>query len=431
MPDSITGLKKILVCVGPGPSAVEVLRAAWRRAQEEHAKLYAAYVEVPGRLLLSDSQREHVPDNLRFAEKLGAETLTLSGRNVAETLVRFANEKKIEIIIAGRPRGSRIKGLFSESPAEDLIRKSGTIEVRIVSGEPVEPAEIPYGVKSSGISWPDYGTAVLFLILATGLCFLMFPYFALTNLIMVYLLAVTLTAVECGRGPAVLNSVLSVLAFDFFFVPPRFSFAVSDAQYIVTFVVMCLVALAISHLTALMRKQTETARLQERQAAAMHGLSSRLASSRSAGHTLRTGVEYIGEIFKAPAVVFLPGADGRLAPEAGDVPSVFPQDFTKEFQLARKAFETGKATGLGTGEGQDGSVLYVPLAVADTRLGVFALRPEEPDRLRAPDQLHLLESLVKQVALSLEVELLAGSCDIKPVFPGIGRDERMPGAAES
>jgi two-component system sensor histidine kinase KdpD len=225
-------------------------------------------------------------------------------------------------------------------------------------------------------------------------------------------------------------SVVRVLAFDFFFVPPRYTLTVDDAQYIVTFVVMFVVALAISHLTVLMRKQTETARLQERQAAAMHGLSRQLAASRSVENTLRIGVEYIEENFDSHVVVLLPGADGKLVPAAGDPSLVLLKDFTKELQLARKAFETGDTTEWETRAEQDSKLLYVPLTVVNTTLGVLALRHGDPERMGLPDQRYLLESLVKQVALSLEVEFLGGNCTvIQPDFSGLMRIKTRPHAA--
>ena len=137
----------------------------------------------------------------------------------------------------------------------------------------------------------------MFFILASLLCFLMFPYFHLSNLIMVYLLGVMITAASCGRGPAILTSLLSVLGFDFFFVPPRFSFTVEEAQYIVTFVVMFLVALVISHLANRLRQQAQIARSQERQATAMHGLSRQLAGTRGTEKIFQVAVQYISEIF--------------------------------------------------------------------------------------------------------------------------------------
>lgn len=409
MSDLKVTVDKILVCVSPGPSSAGVIRYAARKVEGTRAKLFAVYVEAPRALLLPEAERNHAIDNLRLAEQLGAETATVTGRNIADEIMRFARQRNITRIVAGKPGRPRLKSILLGSPVDRLVRIDGEIDVEIVSGDSGEPVHTPYRIRSQEFPWSDYGTALLFLALATGLCSLMYRYFDLSNLIMVYLLAVLVTAIECGRGPAIAASLLSVLAFDFFFVPPRFSFTVDDAQYIVTFIVMFAVALAISHLTALMRRQAQTARLQERQVAAMHGLSRQLAATRSVGKTLQTAVEYISEIFDSHVVVLLPEEENRLKTACGDPSLVFHKDVTKQLEIARKAFEAGETTGWGTKHAPENDVLYAPLQVADLVLGVLALRPGDPERFLLPDQRYLLESLVKQVALSLEVEYLAES----------------------
>ncbi len=402
-------MDKFLVCIGSAPSSAGVMRYASTLARAAGSKLFAVYVETPRSLLLSEKERDHVADNLRLAEQLGAETTTLTGRDIAEEIARFAHLRGIKKIIAGKPGRSRLKNIVQGGPVDRLVRLSGKIDMEIVSGDSGEPVQMPYQVRYRVIPWSDYGTGLLFLTLATVLCFLMYRHFDLSNLIMVYLMAVMVTAIESGRGPAIAVSLLSVLAFDFFFVPPRFSFTVDDAQYIVTFIVMFAVAVAISHLAGLMRKQTQTARLQERQAAAMHGLSRQLAAVRSVEKTLRTAVEYISEIFDSGVVVLLPEGDKRLEVACGDPSLVFNKDVTLQLEIARKALETGETAGLGTKFSPGNEILYAPLQVGNLVLGILALRPGEPDRLLLPDQRYLLESLVKQVALSLEVEYLAES----------------------
>jgi two-component system sensor histidine kinase KdpD len=290
-----------------------------------------------------------------------------------------------------------------------LVRITGKIDVYVIAGELGEEREATYVIRPKRIQLSDYGTGVLYLILATALCFLMYPYFHLSNLIMVYLLGVMLTATGCGRGPAILISLLSVLAFDFFFVPPRFSFTVEEAQYIVTFIVMFLVALVISHLATGMRQQAQVARLQERQAAAMHGLSRQLASARGLEKILNAAVHYISEIFDGDVLALLPDEKDKLTVAAGDLSSVLRKDIVKEMNLARSAYDTGHLAGWGTQTSPATEILHVPLQAADTTLGVLALRPRDPERFLLPEQLHLLESLTKQVALALEVERLTGS----------------------
>jgi two-component system sensor histidine kinase KdpD len=372
-----------------------------------HAKWFAVYVEQPKMAMLPEAARSRAADNLRLAGDLGGEAVTLPGRNVAEEIAKFARQRNVTRIIVGKPRRSLGEGILSRSPVDQLVRISGEVDVYVIAGEPGEQREAAYVIRPKRVQLSDYGAGVLYLILATLACFAMYPYFHLSNLIMVYLLGVMLTATGCGRGPAILSSLLSVLAFDFFFVPPRFSFTVEEAQYIVTFVVMCLVALVISHLAAGMRQQATLARLQERQAAAMHGLSRQLASTRGVEKILQVAVQYISEIFDGEVLALLPDEKRKLHVAAGDVSSVIQKDIVKQMNVARSAYDSGQMAGWGTRSSPTTEVLYVPLRAADTTAGILALRPRDPERFLLHEQLTLLESLAKQVALALEVELMS------------------------
>ena len=372
--------ERLLVCVGPSTSSANLINSAKKMAASLNAKWFAVYVETPKMLMLPEAERNRAADNLRLAEQLGAETFTLTGRDIAEELIDFARQRNITKIVAGKPKRSLWKSILLRSPVDQLVRIGGEIDVYIITGEPGEYREPTYVIRPKRIPFSDYGTGLLFFILANGLCFLMYPYFDLSNLIMVYLLGVMLTAMCCGRGPAILISLLSVLAFDFFFVPPRFSFTVEEAQYIVTFIVMFLVALVISHLATMMRRQAEVARLQERQAAAMHGLSRQLASTRGMEKILGVAVQYISEIFDCQVLALQPDERGKFNVTAGDLSSVLSKDIIKEINIARLAYDTGQMAGWGTQTSPATEILYVPLQVANSTLGVLALRPTDPER---------------------------------------------------
>ena len=409
MADTLTPpAEKLLVCVGSSSSSAKVIRATKRMADNLQADWFAIYVESPKMLRLPEAERNRIAQNLRLAEGLGGETIILRGRSIAEEIVNFARQRNVSKIVSGKPVRSRWKDVFYKSPVDELVRMSGDIDIYVITGEPGEPRESTYLFHPKHIPLSDY-VGLLYFILATAICFLMYPYFHLSNLIMVYLLGVMITAMECGRGPAILNSILSVLAFDFCFVPPRWSFTVEEAQYIVTFVVMFLVAVVISHLTSLVRQQAEATRLQERQTAAMHGLSRQLASVRGVEKILQVAVQHFSEIFKGQVVVLLPGEKGKLKVAAGDVSSVFEKDLAKELDIARSAYDAGQMVGWGTKTSPKTDILYVPLQAANDTLGVLALRPQDPERFLLSEQLYLLESLTKQVALALEVERLVGS----------------------
>lgn len=402
--------ERLLVCVGPSPASADVIRAARSMAASLKAAWFAVYVEDPKMLRLPESERNRAVYNLRLAEQLGAETITLRGHRIAEEIVNFARQRQITRIVTGKPTSSRWKTIFSECPVDELMRQSGGIDVYAMSGEPAEQKEAPVLVQPRLMRLPGYEMALGYLILATGLAFLMYPHFDLPNLIMVYLLGVMATAIHCGRGPAILNSLLSVLAFDFFFVPPRWTFTVEEAKYLVTFAVMFLTAVVISYLATLIKRQAEAARLQERQTAAMHALSRELAGTRGVENVLQVSVKHFSAIFQCEVVALLPDENGKLHVAAGDLASVFHQDILKELGVAQWAYDAGQMAGWGTQTMPDSPILYVPLQAADATLGVLALRPRDlqSECWLLPEQLRhrLLESLAKQVALAFEVERL-------------------------
>jgi two-component system sensor histidine kinase KdpD len=403
----------ILVCVGPSPSSADVIRAVQKMAAELSANWVAVYVETPKMLRLPTADRNRAVSNLRLAEQLGAEAITLRGGRIAAEIVEFARHHQVAKIVAGTPR-HRWGDLLFRSPVDDLVRLCGEIEIIVTAGAPEERKQAPALVNPKPLRLPDYEVGLIYIALATVLCFLIYPYFDLPNLIMVYLLAVLITAVHCGRGPAILNALLGVLAFEFCFVPPRWSFTVEDAKYVVTFVVMFLVAAVIGQSTSVIKRQAEAARLQERQTATLHALSRDLARSRGVTTILAVAVQHVSSIFQCEVVALLPDDSKRLHAVAGDMDSVFHQHILKEMSVAQRSFETGQIAGWGTQDSQGAENLYVPLQAGDV-LGVLALRPTDPQlpEWLLPEQLRLrlLESLAKEVALALGVERLqkAGS----------------------
>jgi two-component system sensor histidine kinase KdpD len=246
---------------------------------------------------LPEAEQNRAVQNLQLAEQLGAETFTLFSRNMGEKIGDFARQHNITRIIAGKPNHYRWKDILFGSDVDELVRLSGEIDVYFITGKPGERQGFPVRVKPKGIRFSDYGMGLLYFILATGLSFLIHPYLELSNLIMIYLLGVMVTAIHWGRGPAILYSVFSVLAFYYFFVPIRYSFELEETHFIFTFAMMFLVAIIISHLTILIRQQAEAARLQERQTAAMHSLSQQLAVTRGIQKILQVAVNQILDLY--------------------------------------------------------------------------------------------------------------------------------------
>jgi two-component system sensor histidine kinase KdpD len=396
--------ERVIACVGAGPHSVRVVRAAKRFADTLRAEWIVAYVETPAHARLTDGERTRVAETLRLAEQLGAETVTLSGSHVSDELLRHARDRNVSKIVVGKPEVGRWRRFLFGTIADDLIRKGRDTDVYVISGE--ESPGIPYVAprRTRGIRWLPYARAAGIVTLCTGLAWVMFPFFELSNLIMVYLLGVVLVASRSEPGASIVASILSVAAFDFFFVPPFLTFAVSDTQYFVTFAVMLVVALVISGFTVRIRWLAEAAGQRERRTAALYALSRELAGTRGVESILEAASRHIAEVFGARVVFLLPDSVGMLA--AHGSPGGFELDST-EMGVSRWVFEHNQPAGRGTGTLPGAKALYLPLAASRGAMGVLGVWSHEPHSLGTPEQLHQLETFANQTALAVERGLLA------------------------
>jgi two-component system sensor histidine kinase KdpD len=232
-----------------------------------------------------------------------------------------------------------------------------------------------------------------------------FQFLSLTDVAMVYLLGAGVVASGFGRGPSILAAFLSIAAFDFFFVPPRFTFAVSDFRYGLTFLVMLAIALVISGLTLRIREQAETARARERHTGALYAMSRELAATRGFSDLARVASRHLQDVFDARAQLLFPDATGRLHGPVG-VPPAYPID-EKEQSVAHWAFTRGRIAGVGTDTLPSAQAFYQPLVASGGIIGVLGLRPANPQRFEDPTVLQLAETFAGQAALALERAMFA------------------------
>ncbi len=398
--------ERLLVCVSPSASAANLVRSAHRMAKSLRAEWIAVYIETPGQSRLPENVRNQAIQHLRLAEQLGAETAVLSGNDFTEEVMNYARERNITKIFVGKPRDSFLKRLFVSSPVDHLLRQSGEIDVYATRGDPTGKIKKPlFHRPKIKFAWPSYFYAVLVVAACTFIADLIFPYVAQANIIMVYFLGVLLLSSREGIGASAVGSVLSVLCFDYFFVAPRFSFAVSDYQYLFLFSVMLFTALSISNLTIRVRRQAEISRLRERRTNALYGLSRELAINRGTDDLLGIAVKQIAEVFESSVAAFLPGPDGRLQVRAG-----LADDFSqspKEMAVAHWVFDLGQIAGKGTDTLPGTEALYVPLVATGEPVGVLGVKPLNPERMNIPEQLHLLEAFAHQTALAVAGDQLA------------------------
>ena len=397
--------ERVLVCIGASPLSARLVRAGRRLAAQLEAPWVVAYVETPTHRSLRPEDRARVLETLRLAESLGAETVTLTGARMSDELLAYARSRNVSKIVIGKPTRGFWRRIFLGSIVDTLVRGSGEIDIYVISGDG-RPAPTPRRRVRPPAGGPlPYVAALGTVLTSTALAWLMFPRFELANIIMVYLLGVVIVSLRFGRVASALASVLSVAAFDFFFVPPYFTFAVSDTQYLVTFGVMLVVALVISGLNVRTRDQAESARAQERRTATLYSLSRELAAARGLDTLLDLALRHLLEVFGGRIVILMPDANGRLQQRAGQL-APFNMD-ANDFAVAQWAFDHRAAAGAGTDNVPGAQMRFEPLASSRGVVGVVGMRPAEPHAFDAPEQEHLLETFVSLVAVAVDRALLA------------------------
>jgi two-component system sensor histidine kinase KdpD len=271
--------------------------------------------------------------------------------------------------------------------------------------ENVAPPRLP--ARSSEL--PAYLRSVAIVAAVTLVCALLNKHVERTNLVMLYLLGTVLVATRFGRGPSVLAAVLSVTLFDFLFVSPIYSFAVSDAQYLITFTVMLATGLIISNLAARGRRQASVARQRERRTGELYALSRELAQSRDLAELGSILVRHVLAGIEGEAVVLLADADGRVQdPTHFCARGIAPANLSRypvpgnDLGIAQWAYDHRQKAGHNTDTLGSADAIYLPLNALRRCIGVLGLRAKEPRQIEIPEQMHLLESFVNQAAVAME-----------------------------
>ena len=398
--------ERLLVCISPGPESARLVRAAKRMADRLGAPWVAAYVETPAQLRLPPQVRDRVTQTLRLAEQLGAETVRLPGQQMSEAILGFAHDRNVTKIVVGKPRRRLWTRILIGSIVDALVQGSGDIDIYVISAEREKPGVPPAlgGRRAIPTDWARYGWAMAVVALATGAAWLTLPFFELANQVMLYLLGIVVVATRYGRGPSLVASILSVAVLDFLFVPPVFTFAVSDVRYLFTFVVMLVVGLVTSSLAARIRMQADAARQREQRTAALYAMSRELASTRGLEQLLTIAVRHISEVFRSQVVVLLPGTGGESLQSSSC--GQYTVD-SNELGVAKWVHEHHQPAGLGTATLPGAAALYLPLQAPRGPVGVIGIRPADRHALDSPDQLHQLETFSNQTALAIERAHLA------------------------
>lgn len=394
--------EKVMVCVSASPFSEQLIRFTRQMASNLKVDWLAVYIETPRRLPRSPQERDILERNLRLAEELGAETLSITGKEVGDELVRLARERNVKEIVIGKPRHSRLWEWLHGSVLDQVIRNSIGISVHVIPGmsdsEQGKSAVSAYPRET--IQGPSYVIVTLFIGILT---FLLHPFqssFNLVNIALLYLLPVLVSAVRWGLLPAFYAALVGLVTFDWFFVPPFYSFAVSDLRYLISFTVFLTVAVLTASLASRLRQQLHSAKQREAVTSALYTVSRQITAIGDLETMLQTLVQQISQTIGTEVGMFLPDEAGELQWATHSSQASGWGTNSSERTIAQWVHRNGEMAGRGTKTLRESPDLYIPLRTEEHTYGVLAVNLKGQEALDT-ERLKMIEALARLAAVAI------------------------------
>ena len=404
--------ERLLVCVSEDPRAAGLVRYTKRLADRLHASWTAIYVESSRSLQLSEEERDRIADTLRLAQALGGEPVTIPavGRHIADDVVAYAQTNNITQIVIGKSTRSRIFELLHGSVVRGLLRSCGNISVHVIAGEELAKDVIPKKTvrTAEGVEPFDprpYIVALIVIALALGIGKLIQPYFGIENVDLVFITAVVGVAVRYGLWPSLAASIVASLCYNFFFLPPVYTFTITDPTNVAAFFFFIIMAIVVSNVASRARTLAVAAMSRARTTESLYVFSRKLSGVGTLDDVLWATAYQIALMLKVRVVLLLP-EDGSIAVKAGYP----PEDVLDQADLAaaKWAWEHDRAAGRGADTLPGAKRLFLPMRTGRGAIGVVGIDSDKAGPLLTPDQRRLLDALIDQAALAIErVHLVA------------------------
>jgi two-component system sensor histidine kinase KdpD len=403
IPGPWAAAERVLGCVGGDPSSIDVVRHAKRMADGLKAAWTAVHVESSRNLDMSTSERDRIAEALRLAQRLGADTVTLSGQDLAGTIADYARTNNFTQIIIVQPPRAGWRAWWSGTLAQALISKASGASVHVLersrdAAEPQGSRGLYEAVQASGDAKAYLGS-LAFVALSLAVALALHRLLGVASIALAFLTAVLVSAVIYGRWPALFASFASVLAYNFFFLPPYYTFTIADPENVVALFFFAVTAVIASDLTAGVRAQAIVARQRARSTEELYQFSRKLAGAANLDDLLWATVHQVALMLKVHVVILLP-EDGSLSVRAG-----FPPEDTldaADLAAAKWSWERNHAAGRGADTLPGAKRLFMPMQTGRGAIGIIGIDRDEPGPILTPDQHRLLDALADQAALAIE-----------------------------
>jgi len=396
--------ERFLVCISEDPRAAGLVRATKRLADRLHAPWTAIYIETGRSAQLSDEERDRIADTLRLAMNLGGETVTIPGgaRRVADDVIAYARANNITQIVIGKSNRSRWFEILHGSVVHDLVRRAGSISVHVISGEELEGNRISKKTVRTAPQaldpWP-YILSVVAVAVSLGIAETVEPFFGLENVVLVFMTGIVAIAARFGLWPSILASVVASLCYNFFFLPPIYTFTIADPNNALAFFFFIVMAIIVSNVAARVREQAVTAMARARTTEALYAFSRKLAGVATLDDVLWATAYQIAMMLKVRVVLLLP--EGETIAVAAGYP---PEDVLDQADLAaaKWAWMNNRAAGRGSDTLPGAKRLFLPMRTGRGPVGVLGIDSDKAGPLLTPDERRLLDALSDQSALAIE-----------------------------
>jgi two-component system sensor histidine kinase KdpD len=398
--------ERILVCVSEDPRAAGLVRYAKRLADRLHAPWTALYVETRRSQQLTEVERDRVADTLRLAQALSGEPMTIpgGGRNIADDVVAFAHANNVTQIVIGKSTRARWFEILHGSVVHELVRRAGNISVHVVAGEDFASEAIPKKTvrTTEAIEKLDpwrYVVSLLVVAGSLGVSLLIHPWLGIENVDLVFLTGIVAVAVRFGLWPSLVASMAASLAYNFFFMPPLYTFTIADPNNVAAFIFFIVMAALVSNVAARVRTQAVTAIGRARTTELLYAFSRKLAGVGTLDDVLWASAYQTALMLKVRVVLLMPD-DGAIVVKAGYPPEDILED--ADLAAAKWAWQNNRPAGRGSDTLPGAKRLFLPMRTGRGAIGVVGIDSDKPGALFTPDERRLLDALIDQSALAIE-----------------------------
>jgi two-component system sensor histidine kinase KdpD len=407
--------ERVLVCVSEDPRAAGLVRYTKRLADRLHAPWTALSVETPRSLQFTEEQRDRISDTLRLAEALGGEAITIpgEGRRIADDVMNFAHANNVTHIVIGKSSRTRWFEILHGSVVHDLVRSSGNISVHVIAGEHAGGEPIPKKtVRTAEEVRPfdaiPYVVATAAVAVALGIDELIHPIVGIENVDLVFMTAIVAVAVRYGLLPSLFASIIASLCYNFFFLPPIYTFTITDPTNLAALLIFIVMAVLVSNVAARVRTQAMAAIDRARTTEALYAFSRKLAGVGTLDDVLWATAYQTALMLKVRVVLLLP-ENGSIAVRAGYPPEDLLDD--ADLAAARWAWEHNRPAGRGSDTLPGAKRLFLPMRTGRGAIGIVGIDSDKPGPLLTPDQRRQLDALIDQGALAIERVFLVEDVD--------------------